>query len=144
MNKWIVFFVVSTLVSCQPLSNIRRDDWFVAVGYANISEQNGKNYAEKQVRAMRASKIDAYRELAEQIYGVRVSGSISLEDQSLGIEVTAGNVDGVVKGAEVARSYKVGDTYVTELRLDTRRMSKLRNYRAPQKVPSNAENKTFF
>lgn len=49
---------------------------------------------------MRASKIDAYRELAEQVYGMRVSGRAELQDQRLGTELTSGAVDGVIRGAK--------------------------------------------
>lgn len=116
---------------------MRPDDWLTAVGYANISEQRGRDEAEKQVRAMRASKIDAYRELAEQVYGMRISGRAELQDQRLGTELTAGAVDGVIRGAEVVRSYKVGDSYVTELRLDIRKMDKMRDYGKFNKFPKN-------
>ena len=40
-----------------------------AVGYAPISLQHGTSDTEKMLNAIRASKLDAYRELAEQVYG---------------------------------------------------------------------------
>ncbi|NMU76234.1 flagellar assembly lipoprotein FlgP, partial [Vibrio parahaemolyticus] len=95
------------------------------------------------VRAMRASKIDAYRELAEQVYGMRVSGRAELQDQRLGIESTTGAVDGVIRGAEVVRSYLVEDSYVTELRLDIRKMDKLRDYGEVQQVPEKRQQTLF-
>jgi hypothetical protein len=54
----------------------------------------------------------------------------------LGTEATSGAVDGVIRGAEVVRSYKVGDSYVTELRLDVKKMNKLRDYGEVQQVPN--------
>ncbi|WP_425264703.1 flagellar assembly lipoprotein FlgP, partial [Vibrio parahaemolyticus] len=117
MKQWLFLLIAALVMSgCQPLQTMRPDDWLTAVGYASISEQKGRDDEEKQVRAMRASKIDAYRELAEQVYGMRVSGRAELQDQRLGTELTSGAVDGVIRGAEVVRSYKVGDSYVTELR----------------------------
>lgn len=92
MKKLLLLAVVLVMVGCQPLSNMRPGDWLTAVGYASISEQKGRNEEEKQVRAMRASKIDAYRELAEQVYGMRVSGRADLQDQRLGTELTSGAV----------------------------------------------------
>ncbi|MEF1283106.1 flagellar assembly lipoprotein FlgP [Vibrio sp. M250220] len=143
MKKILLLAVVLIMVGCQPLSNMRSGDWLTAVGYASISEQKGRNEKEKQVRAMRASKIDAYRELAEQVYGMRVSGRADLQDQRLGTELTSGAVDGVIRGAEVVRSYKVGDSYVTELRLDIQKMNKLRDYGEVQQVPEKRQQTLF-
>jgi len=138
-----ILLAVMALSGCQPLQALRADEWLTAVGYANINEQRGHDTAEKQVRAMRASKIDAYRELAEQVYGMRVSGRSQLQDQRMGTELTAGAVDGVIRGAEVVRSYKVGDNYVTELRLDIRKMNRLRDYGEVQQVPDNRQQTLF-
>jgi len=142
-SSLFLLIAVVMMVGCQPLQTMRPDDWLTAVGYASISEQKGRNDEEKQVRAMRASKIDAYRELAEQVYGMRVSGRAELQDQRLGTELTAGAVDGVIRGAEVIRSYKVGDSYVTELRLDIRKMDKMRNYGEVQQVPEKRQMTLF-
>lgn len=139
----LLLAVVMALSGCQPLQTLRADEWLTAVGYANINEQRGRDTAEKQVRAMRASKIDAYRELAEQVYGMRVSGRSQLQDQRMGTELTAGAVDGVIRGAEVVRSYKVGDNYVTELRLDIRKMDRLREYGEVQQVPEKRQQTLF-
>lgn len=142
MKKYLLMLVAFVMVGCQPL-HMNMDDWLTAVGYASISEQQGRNEEEKQVRAMRASKIDAYRELAEQVYGMRVSGRADLKDQRLGTERTSGAVDGVIRGAEVVRSYKVGDSYVTELRLDIKKMDMLRNYGEVQQVPEKRQQTIF-
>ena len=143
MKKLIFVVAALLLVGCQPLQSMRQDDFLVAVGYASISEQSGRNDEEKRIRAMRASKIDAYRELAEQVYGMRVSGRAELEDQRLGTELTSGAVDGVIRGAEVVRSYPVGDSYVTELQLDIRKMEQLRNYGEVQAVPEKRKQTLF-
>ncbi|EPB6722202.1 flagellar assembly lipoprotein FlgP [Vibrio fluvialis] len=144
MKQWLFLLIAALVISgCQPLQTMRPDDWLTAVGYASISEQKGRDDEEKQVRAMRASKIDAYRELAEQVYGMRVSGRAELQDQRLGTELTSGAVDGVIRGAEVVRSYKVGDSYVTELRLDIRKMDRLRDYGEVQQVPEKRQQTLF-
>ena len=66
-----------------------------------------------------------------------------LEDQRLGTERTSGAVDGVIRGAEVVRSYPVGDSYVTELQLDIRKMDQLRNYGEVQAVPEKRQQTLF-
>lgn len=74
---------------------------------------------------------------------MRISGRAELQDQRLGTELTAGAVDGVIRGAEVVRSYKVGDSYVTELRLDIRKMDKMRDYGEVQQVPEKRQMTLF-
>ncbi|PJC86006.1 flagellar biosynthesis protein FlgP [Vibrio sp. HA2012] len=144
MKKFLAIIAMVIVVSgCQPLQAMRDDNVLVAVGYASISEQKGRTDEEKRVRAMRASKIDAYREMAEQIYGMRVSGRADLKDQRLGEERTSGAVDGVIRGAEVIRSYPVGDSYVTELQLDIDKMDRLRDYGEVQQVPKKRQQTLF-
>lgn len=90
-----------------------------AIGYAPISAQNGTSDSVKMLMALKASKLDAYRELTEQVYGQKVDGGQSLS--SLVIQDTRLNssVQGVIRGAKVVKSYPVGkDTYATELELD--------------------------
>ncbi|MCJ2377370.1 flagellar biosynthesis protein FlgP [Vibrio sp. ZSDZ34] len=142
MRILVIIMTTLMMLGCQPLA-VREQNQLTAVGYASISEQTGRNEEEKSVRAMRASKIDAYRELAEQVYGLRVSARADLKDQRLGVESTTGAVDGVIRGAEVVRSYKVGDSYVTELALDIEKMDRLRNYGEIQRVPEKKRETLF-
>ncbi len=142
MRILVIIMTTLMMLGCQPLS-VMEQNQLTAVGYASISEQTGRNEEEKSVRAMRASKIDAYRELAEQVYGLRVSARADLKDQRLGVESTTGAVDGVIRGAEVVRSYKVGDSYVTELALDIEKMDRLRNYGEIQRVPEKKRETLF-
>jgi len=138
MRYWFLL-VIFILAGCQPLTAIRNEDLLTAVGYASITEQRGRTIEEKRVRAMRASKIDAYRELTEQVYGMRISARAGMEDQQLGIENTDGAVDGIIRGAEVIRSYPVGDSFVTEMQLDLRKMDRLKQHGEVYHVPTNQE-----
>lgn len=138
MRNLIVFTFCLLTLGCQPLTQSRGNtDVITAVGYASISEQRGVTVEEQRLRAMRASKIDAYRELAEQVYGFRVSAQTGLDDQQLGPESTDATVDGSIRGAEVIRSYPVGDSYVTEMQLDLRKMERLNSIKDVYHVPSN-------
>jgi hypothetical protein len=90
-----------------------------AVGYAPIAAQLGLNDASKRIQAMKASKLDAYRELAEQVYGQKVDGNQSLANLVLTNNQLEASVAGVIRGARVVKSYPVGDdTYATELELN--------------------------
>ena len=88
---------------------------------------------------MRASKLNAYQELSEQIYGVHIDNRFSLKDQLLGFEQTSGNVSGVIRGAKVVRTYPVGDTYITEMELDLSTMQKLKHNIDIISVPNTTE-----
>jgi outer membrane protein FlgP len=90
-----------------------------AVGYAPISAQKGQNDGSKMLLALKASKLDAYRELAEQVFGQKVDGEQSLANLVLDDARLSSSVQGVIRGAKVIKSYPVGnDTYATELELD--------------------------
>ncbi|KKD01188.1 MULTISPECIES: LPP20 family lipoprotein [Photobacterium] len=139
MRFWWMAVLLITLSGCQPLTEFRDINLVTAVGYASISEQRGQTLEEKRIRAMRASKVDAYRELTEQVYGMRISARTGLTDQQLDSEETDGAVDGVIRGAEVIRSYPVGDSYVTEMQLDLNKMERMKQQGEVYHVPANQE-----
>lgn len=90
-----------------------------AVGYAPISDQKGASESSRMLMALKASKLDAYRELTEQVYGQKVDSGQSLESLIIQNTRLDSSVQGVIRGAKVVKSYPVGDdTYATELELD--------------------------
>ncbi len=92
-----------------------------AIGYAPISEQPGDSDTVKMLQAMRASKLVAYRELTEQVYGQRIVGDQRLANLVLNDDSLRASVQGVIRGARVIKTYPVGDdSYATELELDMR------------------------
>lgn len=94
-----------------------------ATGYAPIMSQQGADKNSKILRAIKASKLDAYRELTQQVYGQKIDGNQALSDLVLTNDSLKASVAGVVRGAKVVKSYPVGeDTYVTELELDFQRV----------------------
>ncbi|GEA05974.1 hypothetical protein KUL42_07350 [Alteromonas sp. KUL42] len=97
-----------------------------AVGYAPIASQRGDSESVKLIMAMKASKLDAYRELAEQVYGQKLEGNQSLSSLVVESETLHASVEGIIRGAEVVKAYPVGDdTYVTELSLDMQQVYNL-------------------
>jgi hypothetical protein len=90
-----------------------------AVGYAPISVQKGASESSKMLMALKASKLDAYRELTEQVYGQKVDSGQSLASLIVQNTRLDSSVQGIIRGARVVKSYPVGDdTYATELELD--------------------------
>ncbi|ATD05776.1 MULTISPECIES: LPP20 family lipoprotein [Pseudoalteromonas] len=93
-----------------------------AVGYAPLSAQPGKTAGEKQLMAIKVSKLEAYRELAEQLYGQNLTSTITVKGAVAQNDGLKSQVNGLVRGAKVLKSYAVGDTYTTELELDMKRV----------------------
>ncbi|WP_105190553.1 MULTISPECIES: LPP20 family lipoprotein [unclassified Pseudoalteromonas] len=93
-----------------------------AVGYAPIAPQPGETAEQKSLMAMKASKIEAYRELAEQVYGQQLSAHTELAQAVASNDQLEAKVQGVIRGAKVMSSYVVGDSYATELELDMKRV----------------------
>ena len=75
----------------------------------NSSQTNGSHKTDSQTTsretqrllAIRASKLDAYRALAERIYGIGISGSSTVKDFALQSDGFAAIVESYVRGARV-------------------------------------------
>lgn len=156
---WGICLVVGTLSGCSTISNtmsnlrlptLHREDTVVkkppkdfavirSVGYAPISDQIGSSNAAKQIKAMRASKLDAYRELSERVYGQKVASNVTVSDLVLGNEDLQASVYGIIRGARVIKSYRMDDTYVTEMELDFREV-----YRVAMSMSPTIDNDTDY
>ncbi len=93
-----------------------------AIGYAPISAQPSSNESQRTLLAIKASKLEAYRELAEQVYGQKISAGTTVQNSIAQNDQLQSQVLGVIKGAQVIKTYAVGDTYATELQLDMKRV----------------------
>ncbi len=82
--------------------------------------QPGPTRSEKILQAIRASKLDAYRELTEQVYGNAIQADTTYKDNRQASNRMHANVDGLLRGARVVKSYPVDNMYATELELDTK------------------------
>ncbi len=97
-----------------------------ATGYAIVNQQPGKTKDQKILEAMRASKLDAYRELTEQVYGIQIDSYTTLRDYLQTDEQLDASVSGLLKGARVIRTYPLsGNIYATELSLDTKTLYRM-------------------
>lgn len=89
-----------------------------AIGQAPISLQKSKHKTQKMLMAIKASKLAAYAELAEQVYGQTIDGKTTMSNLIVNNQQLKSSVQGIIRGAKVVKSYPVGDSYTTELRLD--------------------------
>lgn len=108
-----------------------------AIGYAPISLQKSDNETQQLLMAMSASKVAAYAELAEQVYGQQVNGSTTMANLLVGNQQLNTSVKGIIRGAKVVKTYPVGDMYATELSLNFKDVYELYIANKPkQKVKS--------
>jgi len=89
-----------------------------ATGFAPISMQKSTHETQRMLMAIKASKIAAYAELAEQVYGQQVKGKVTMADLLIEDQQLTVSVQGIIRGAKVVKSYPVGDVYTTELQLN--------------------------
>jgi hypothetical protein len=84
-----------------------------------VTVQNHKNPAQQRLMAIRASKLDAYRNLTEQVFGQQLDASSTVADMVVTNDTFRTKVEGVIYGARLVSITPVGeDTYETTLSLD--------------------------
>ena len=89
-----------------------------ATGYAVIDIQPSEDPAQRRLLAIRASKLDAYRALAEQVYGQYLDANTTVSDLMIVNDSFRTRVEGVIYGAELESIEPLGsDTYVVKLSL---------------------------
>ena len=71
------------------------------IGYATVSNQPGRTAAQKQLMAIRASRLMAMRDLAEKIHGLNIDAYSSLAETTMLADSTRATVQGLVRGARV-------------------------------------------
>lgn len=124
-----------SLVACQPVTQqayapaapepccgyANQPQVITVVGYAPISLQPGQNQQHKILMAMRASKLQAYQELAAVVHGQVIQYQTGARDMVLQGEQLQSAVSGIVRGARVVKTYPVQeDVYATVLELDVK------------------------
>ena len=125
-----VFLIVICVVGASACSSTNKDlaealayklqnegTKLVATGYADINAQGG-NESQRRVLAIRASKIDAYRSLSEQIYGLYIDSSTTVGDLVVQSDIIQTRVEGIIYGAEIESIKPISDsTYEVTLSL---------------------------
>ena len=98
-----------------------------ATGYAVISTQNHKNSSQQRLMAIRASKLDAYRALTEQVYGQQLDATTTVAEMMVTSDTFRTRVQGIIYGAVLESITPIGDdTYETTMSLDGRVVNDLR------------------
>ena len=109
----------TTVVETKAIPVVERRSAIRATGYAVISVQPSDVDAQQRLLAIRASKLDAYRGLTEQVYGQYLDATTTVADMAVMSDTFRTQVEGVIYGARVVSIAPVGeDTYETTMSLD--------------------------
>ncbi len=114
-------------IPMASLPLVERRESLTATGYAVISVQNHRLPAQQRLLAIRAAKLDAYRSLTEQVYGLRMDATATVADMVVQNDTFRSRVEGVIYGATLVSITPSGDdTYETTLTLDKATVQDLR------------------
>ena len=106
---------------------VEKREILTATGYAVVSVQGSKNPAQQRLMAIRASKLDAFRSLTEQVYGQQLDASSTVADMVMVNDTFRTKVEGVIYGSQLVSITPVGeDTSETTLSLDKEVVQDLR------------------
>jgi hypothetical protein len=75
--------------------------------------------------AIKASKLEAYRELTEQVYGQKITAGTTVAGSVAQDDYLQSKVQGIIKGAQIIKTYAVNGMYITELELNMKRVHDL-------------------
>jgi outer membrane protein FlgP len=88
-------------------------------GFAQVAGQPGATMNERRLLAMRAARLDALRDLTEQVHGIRISSESLLRDAVLRNDRLVAQVEGTLRGARTLSIEPKGDDgYSVVMQLD--------------------------
>lgn len=117
----IVFFISActptpVVVSMPPQQDLSKK--IEAVGYGTISQFKNYPKAQQRLLAMRAARLDAYRNIVEEFYGTRIKGQTTVRDMVIENDSYRSYFDAVVKGIHlITITPKGDDIYEAEVEL---------------------------
>ena len=112
----------------SEIAPVYQEGVLISSGYANISAQSSENPSQRRLMAIRASKIDAYRNLTERVYGQSINASTTVEDMVATNDAVRAHVQGLIYGARLVSIEPIGgDSYETRLELSEKRVNEIRN-----------------
>ena len=108
-------------------SVLDRNNNIIATGYAVISVQKADTPAQQRILSIKASKLDAYKVLMEQVYGQYLDANTTVSEMIVQSDTFRAKVQGVIYGAKLVSITPVGDdTYETTLSLSNTVVDDLR------------------
>ena len=97
-----------------------------ATGYSVIQSHSGSE-PQQRLMAIKAARLDAFRQLAEVVYGAYIDSNTTISDLTIEDDVFRARVEGVIYGAEVIKIEPISnDTYAATLGLPRAMVEDLR------------------
>jgi hypothetical protein len=88
-------------------------------GFSQVGPQPGPTLNARRLQAIRAARLEALRDLTEQVHGIRIDADSLLEDAVLADDRLAARVEGTLRGARtVSITPKGGDGYEVVMEID--------------------------
>ena len=116
--------VQATSVISQP--KLKVVPTITGMGYASVSSQPAKSVNQKRLMAIRAARLDAMRNLTEQVHGMKVDSRTTIIDAIVQNDSLRATVGGLIIGAKTVRINPVGsDTYEVVLEIDQALIQKI-------------------
>ncbi len=90
----------------------------VSVGYGTMNPYSDYPEPQQHLLAIRAAKLDAYRGLAEEVYGTEIRGQTTVRDMAVQNDSYRSYVDAIVRGAKLRSvNLKAEGIYEAEVEL---------------------------
>lgn len=108
-------FTLATLSGCAtnccapPAPMVAGTNKLTATGYGSPGSYSQYTASQQKLMAIRAAQVDAYRGLAERVYGFRVSGSTSVSAFATQNDTIRSYVDAFIRGARVVNTATIAD-----------------------------------
>lgn len=107
------------LVACaqQPVTQEEPEN-IIAVGFGAMNQFSEYSEARQHLLAVRAAKLDAYRNLAEDLYGTHLRSQTSIKDMAIQSDHYRSYVEGLIRGAKLrAVTMKQQGIYEAEIEM---------------------------
>ena len=89
------------------------------LGYSQVKSQPGKTLNERRLMAIRAARLEAMRDLTEQVHGIHITSQTTVGKTVINNDVINAKIEGVLRGARTVRiTPKSSDTFEVVLELD--------------------------
>ena len=86
-------------------------------GYSVIQSHSGSE-PQQRLMAIKAARLDAFRQLAEVVYGAYIDSNTTVSDLTIQDDIFRSRVEGVIYGAELIKIEPISnDTYAATLGL---------------------------
>lgn len=97
--------VAPPVVAQQPEQRIK----ITGIGFGAESTFSAYTPGQRRLMAIRASKLDAYRALAEQLYGIKIDSNTAISTMTAKNDSFRARVNAVVRGARVVSVTPMAD-----------------------------------